>query len=402
MKTIEKRYLAPFVLVTLLFLLWGLANNMTDTLLSAFKNIMDMTDAQTSLIQFAFYGSYFCFALPAALFIRKYSYKSGIILGLVLYSGGALLFYPASVAASYTFYLIAIYILAGGCSILETVANPYILAMGAPETATRRLNIAQSFNPLGSISGILLSKYFILDKLNGNQTDGLSAVTSTYNVLGLCLIAVMIGMLVAKMPAGNDDSRDSVVDSFKRLVRNKTYIFGVVAQFFYVGAQIGVWSYTIRIVMQELGCDESEGASWYLATIICFSSARFVFTWLMKYFKPATLMAVAAAFDIVACCLVVFCGGMAGVVVAALIAISFFMSLQFPTIYGIALENVGEDSKIGASGLIMAILGGALLTPLQGQVSDMFGINTSYVVPLFCFVVVLCYSLYACRVASSK
>ena len=402
MKTIEKRYLAPFVLVTLLFLLWGLANNMTDTLLSAFKNIMDMTDAQTSLIQFAFYGSYFCFALPAALFIRKYSYKSGIILGLILYSGGALLFYPASVAASYTFYLIAIYILAGGCSILETVANPYILAMGAPETATRRLNIAQSFNPLGSISGILLSKYFILDKLNGNQTDGLSAVTSTYNVLGLCLIAVMIGMLVAKMPAGSDDSRDSVVDSFKRLIRNKTYIFGVVAQFFYVGAQIGVWSYTIRIVMQELGCDESEGASWYLATIICFSSARFVFTWLMKYFKPAALMAVAAAFDIVACCLVVFCGGMAGVVVAALIAISFFMSLQFPTIYGIALENVGEDSKIGASGLIMAILGGALLTPLQGQVSDMFGINTSYIVPLFCFVVVLCYSLYACRVASSK
>ena len=402
MKTIEKRYLAPFVLVTLLFLLWGLANNMTDTLLSAFKNIMDMTDAQTSLIQFAFYGSYFCFALPAALFIRKYSYKSGIILGLILYSGGALLFYPASVAASYTFYLIAIYILAGGCSILETVANPYILSMGAPETATRRLNIAQSFNPLGSISGILLSKYFILDKLNGNQTDGLSAVTSTYNVLGLCLIAVMIGMLVAKMPAGNDDSRDSVVDSFKRLARNKTYIFGVVAQFFYVGAQIGVWSYTIRIVMQELGCDESEGASWYLATIICFSSARFVFTWLMKYFKPAALMAVAAAFDIVACCLVVFCGGMVGVVVAALIAISFFMSLQFPTIYGIALENVGEDSKIGASGLIMAILGGALLTPLQGQVSDMFGINTSYVVPLFCFVVVLCYSLYACRVASSK
>lgn len=402
MKTIEKRYLAPFVLVTLLFLLWGLANNMTDTLLSAFKNIMDMTDAQTSLIQFAFYGSYFCFALPAALFIRKYSYKSGIILGLILYSGGALLFYPASVAASYTFYLIAIYILAGGCSILETVANPYILAMGAPETATRRLNIAQSFNPLGSISGILLSKYFILDKLNGNQTDGLSAVTSTYNVLGLCLIAVMIGMLVAKMPAGSDDSRDSVVDSFKRLIRNKTYIFGVVAQFFYVGAQIGVWSYTIRIVMQELGCDESEGASWYLATIICFSSARFVFTWLMKYFKPAALMAVAAAFDIVACCLVVFCGGMAGVVVASLIAISFFMSLQFPTIYGIALENVGEDSKIGASGLIMAILGGALLTPLQGQISDMFGINTSYVVPLFCFVVVLCYSLYACRVASSK
>ena len=402
MKTIDRRILVPFILVTLLFFLWGVANNMTDTLLSAFKNIMDMTDAQTSLIQFAFYGSYFCFALPAALFIRKYSYKSGIILGLVLYAAGALLFYPAAVVASYTFYLVAIYVLAGGCSILETVANPYILSMGEPETATRRLNIAQSFNPLGSISGILISKYFILDKLNGNQADGLGAVTSTYNVLGLCLIAVMVGMLVAKMPEGSDDSKGSVADSFKRLFKNKTYLFGVVAQFFYVGAQIGVWSYTIRIIMKEFGCDESEGASWYLASIICFSSARFVFTWLMKYIKPAKLMAVAAAFDIVACAIVVFCGGMAGVVAAALVAISFFMSLQFPTIYGIALENVGDDAKIGASGLIMAILGGALLTPLQGRISDLFGINMSYLVPLVCFVVVLAYSLYACRPVSSQ
>ncbi|MCF0180157.1 MAG: L-fucose:H+ symporter permease [Bacteroidales bacterium] len=402
MKAIEKRYLVPFILVTLLFLLWGLANNMTDTLLSAFKNIMDMTDAQTSLIQFAFYGSYFCFALPAALFIRKYSYKSGIILGLILYSAGALLFYPASVVASYTFYLVAIYILAGGCSILETVANPYILSMGDQATATRRLNIAQSFNPLGSISGILLSKYFILDKLNGVQADGLSAVTSTYNVLGLCLIAVLVGMLVAKMPEGSDDSQGSVSDSFKRLFKNSNYVFGVIAQFFYVGAQIGVWSYTIRIVMQELNCDESEGASWYLASIICFSCARFVFTWLMKYFNPAALMAVAAAADIVACLVIVLCAGMPTVVVSALVAISFFMSLQFPTIYGIALGNVGEDAKIGASGLIMAILGGALLTPLQGQISDLFGINNSYLVPLVCFVVVLAYSLFACCPVSSQ
>ena len=402
MKAIEKRYLVPFILVTLLFLLWGLANNMTDTLLSAFKNIMDMTDAQTSLIQFAFYGSYFCFALPAALFIRKYSYKSGIILGLILYSAGALLFYPASVGASYTFYLVSIYILAGGCSSLESVANPYILSMGDQATATRRLNIAQSFNPLGSISGILLSKYFILDKLNGVQADGLSAVTSTYNVLGLCLIAVLVGMLVAKMPEGSDDSQGSVSDSFKRLFKNSNYVFGVIAQFFYVGAQIGVWSYTIRIVMQELNCDESEGASWYLASIICFSCARFVFTWLMKYFNPAALMAVAAAADIVACLVIVLCAGMPTVVVSALVAISFFMSLQFPTIYGIALGNVGEDAKIGASGLIMAILGDALLTPLQGQISDLFGINNSYLVPLVCFVVVLAYSLFACCPVSSQ
>lgn len=413
MKTIEKRYLVPFLLVSSLFLLWGLANNMTDTLLAAFKRIMSMTDAQTSLIQFAFYGSYFCFALPAALFIRKYSYKSGIILGLILYAGGTLLFFPASKMASYAFYLVAIYIMAGGCSVLETVANPYVLAMGAPETATRRLNIAQSFNPLGSITGILLSQYFILGQLNGAtaeerallsedqlsaiQAHELSAVTSTYNVLGFCLIAIMLGMLVAKMPSGGDSSKDSVMDTFRRLMKNKSYVYGVVAQFFYVGAQIGVWSYTIRIVMQELGVVESKAANIYLISIISFCLARFVFTWLMKYYRPAKLMAIAAAADIVACFVVVTCSGTAWAVVGALILISVFMSLQFPTIYGIALDKVGEDAKIGASGLIMAILGGALITPLQGQISDMFDINIAYIVPLICFIVVLAYSIYSCK-----
>ena len=178
MKTVERKYLVPFILVTSLFLLWGIANNMTDTLLSAFKKIMSMSDAHTSLIQLAFYGSYFCFALPAAIYIRKYSYKSGVILGLALYAVGAILFLPAAKAASYGFYLIAIYILAGGCSVLETTANPYILAMGAPETATRRLNVAQAFNPLGSITGILLSKYFILKDIS------LYSISGTYMTLG--------------------------------------------------------------------------------------------------------------------------------------------------------------------------------------------------------------------------
>lgn len=396
MKTIEKKYLVPFILVTLLFLLWGIANNMTDTLLSAFKKIMSMSDTQTSLIQLAFYGSYFCFALPAAIYIRKYSYKSGVILGLALYAAGAILFLPAAKAASYGFYLIAIYILAGGCSVLETTANPYILAMGAPETATRRLNVAQAFNPLGSITGILLSKYFILKDIS------LYSVSGTYMTLGIVLLVILTVMLFVRMPEGRDDgAADSLGATFKRLLKNKSYVFGVVAQFFYVGAQIGVWSFTIRLVMKELGIVEAQGATIYLISIICFSAARFLFTWLMKYYRPAKLLLVAAAADIVCTLFVVLLGGTGWPCVIALIAVSFFMSLMFPTIYGLALDGVEDpakggyagDAKIGASGLIMAILGGALITPLQGMVSDAFGINLAYLVPLVCFIVVFSYAM---------
>ena len=411
MKTIERKYLLPFCLVTVLFLLWGIANNMTDTLLSAFKRIMSMTDTQTSLIQFAFYGSYFCFALPAALYIRRFSYKSGVILGLALYAAGAILFFPASKVASYGFYLAAIYILAGGCSILETTANPYILSMGAPETATRRLNIAQSFNPLGSITGILLSQYFILgelssasaaersamgpEQLEAMQAHELGAVTGTYMTLGFVLLAILVVMLLVKMPEGRDGGEaGSLKETFRRLFANKPYRWGVVAQFFYVGAQIGVWSFTIRLVMQELGILEAKAASIYLASILCFSAARFLFTWLMKWVRPSRLLAWAAAADIVLCLVVFLCKGTGWPCVIALVSVSFFMSLMFPTIYGVALGGVGEDAKIGASGLIMAILGGALLTPLQGKISDLFGVNASYLVPLLCFVVVLAYAWY--------
>ena len=391
MKTLERRYFLPFALVSVLFLLWGLANNMTDTLLAAFRRVMQMNDSQTSLIQFAFYGSYFCFALPAALFIRRFSYKSGILLGLLLYAGGAILFYPAALAASYPFYLIAIYILAGGCSVLETTANPYILSMGSPETATRRLNIAQSFNPIGSIMGILLSQQFILKDIS------LFSISETYMGLGFVLIAIMLVMLFSKMPLGKDNAGGSVGASFGRLLRNRRYTWGVVAQFFYVGAQIGVWSFTIRIVMQELGMLEAEASNIYLYSIITFCLARFVFTWLMKYFTPNILLVWAAALDIVLCAIVVFCGGTGWFLVIALILVSFFMSLQFPTIYGIALEDVGADAKIGASGLIMAILGGAVITPLQGIVSDNYGINMAYIVPMLCFVAVCAYSVYSLK-----
>lgn len=402
MKVIERRYLLPFGLVTSMFMLWGVANNMTDTLLAAFRKIMQMSDTQTTFIQMAFYGAYFCIALPAALFIRKYSYKSGVVMGLILYAAGAILFLPAAWAASYAFYLIAIYIMAAGCSVLETTSNPYIMSMGSAETATRRLNIAQSFNPIGSITGILISKYFIL------QDISLYSISGTYAAFGGVLLVIMLIMLFANMPEGRDASHStlemvgqvhdegSVRATFQRLMRNKRYFCGVVAQFFYIGAQIGAWSFTIRLVMKELNMVEAEAATLYLASIIGFCLSRFVYTWLMKFFAPQRLLAMGALLSAVCAMAVVVTGGWVAVI--ALILVSVFMSLMFPTIYGLALGAVAvsehaDDTKIGASGLIMAILGGALLTPLQGMISDAAGINISFVVPLVCFVVVLCYAI---------
>lgn len=397
MKTIDRRHAVPFALVTSMFLLWGLANNMTDTLLAAFKRIMSMSDTQTSLIQFAFYGSYFCFALPAALFIRRRSFKSGIILGLLLYAAGAMLFLPAARVASYGFYLVAIYVMAGGCSVLETTANPYVMSMGDPRTATRRLNIAQSFNPVGSILGILMSKYFILDDIS------LYSISGTYAALGLVLLGILVVMLFARMPSGKDDDRsDSVGASFRRLLSNRLYRRGVVAQFFYVGAQIGVWSFTIRLVMQETGRLEAAASSINLISIIGHCLSRFIYTGLMRWFSPSRLLTFGGVMSALLSLTVVLSAGTGWICITSLVLISSFMSLMFPTIYGIALGGImrGEhpgDSKIGASGLIMSILGGALLTPLQGMVSDHTNIYTSYAVPAFCFVVVTAYAVYAHR-----
>ena len=397
MKTIDRHHAVPFALVTSMFLLWGLANNMTDTLLAAFKRIMSMSDTQTSLIQFAFYGSYFCFALPAALFIRRRSFKSGIILGLLLYAAGAMLFLPAARVASYGFYLVAIYVMAGGCSVLETTANPYVMSMGDPRTATRRLNIAQSFNPVGSILGILMSKYFILDDIS------LYSISGTYAALGLVLLGILVVMLFARMPSGKDDDRsDSVGACFRRLLSNRLYRRGVVAQFFYVGAQIGVWSFTIRLVMQETGRLEAAASSIYLISIIGHCLSRFIYTGLMRWFSPSRLLTFGGVMSALLSLTVVLSAGTGWICITSLVLISSFMSLMFPTIYGIALGGImrGDhpgDSKIGASGLIMSILGGALLTPLQGMVSDHTNIYTSYAVPAFCFVVVTSYAVYAHR-----
>jgi FHS family L-fucose permease-like MFS transporter len=412
-QVIPHHILWPFILLTSCFAWWGLANNMTDTLLAAFKKIMSMTDFQTSWIQLAFYGSYFCLALPAAIFIKRFTYKSGVLLGLGMFAIGAMLFYPASKTMNYFHFLGALYILAGGLSILETSANPYIIAMGREETGTQRLNFAQSFNPIGSIMGVVLSKFFMLshlneasaeqraamapDQLQQIQSQELTAVMGPYVAVALFLIVLWVLIALTKMPKASDaGSKLSLGPTFKRLFKNRHYVWGVVAQFFYVGAQIGVWSFTIRYVMQELHINEAEASTYYLAALVLFTVSRFINTGLMRFLKPGDLLALLSVAAIVCSLVVIFGGGYVGVY--ALVGISGCMSLMFPTIFGLAVRGLGDDTKIGGSGLIMAILGGAVLTAIQGNVSDLTNsINLAYFVPLACFVVIAYYGAVACR-----
>jgi FHS family L-fucose permease-like MFS transporter len=419
-RLVSRANLFPFILITSLFFLWGLANNMTDTLLAAFKRIMSMSDTRTSLIQVASYGlGYFIFALPAAIFIKKYSYKSGVLLGLGLYLAGCLLFYPASLTGNYFHFLGALWILFGGLSVLETSANPYIIAMGSEETGTRRLNLAQSFNPLGSISGVLISQVFILSELNlAGETERLAmsteelniikagelnAVTTTYVSIGVILLVLWLLIFITRMPRASD--RGSEVDlkaTIKRLLNNRNYVMGVIAQFFYVGAQIGVWSFTIRYAMSSLNLEniqlaegktpEQVAAGYYVAALVLFAISRFVFTFLMRYIKPIRLLIFASFMAIISTLVVIFGDGMTGVI--ALVIISMFMSLMFPTIFGLGVSGLGEDRKIGGAGHIMAIVGGAIITAVQGQVSDLTGsIHLAYFVPLACFVYIAFYAL---------
>ncbi|MDR1344398.1 MAG: L-fucose:H+ symporter permease [Tannerellaceae bacterium] len=410
---VPREYLLPFILLVSMFFFWGLAHNMTDTLLAAFKKIKSLTDFQTSWIQMAFYGAYFCLALPAAILIKRTSYKTGVIVGLAMFITGALLFYPCSRTMVYGHFLASLYILAGGLSVLETTCNPYIILMGPEETATRRLNLAQSFNPVGSVSGVILSKFFILsglasytaeergmmgaEELRGIQSSEMTAVMGPYVGVALILLLILALFVICRMPKSSDGSPALNLGlTLRRLCADKKYVYGVTTQFFYVGAQISIWSFTIRYAMQELSVNEEAASDVYILSLLLFIGARFIFTGLMKFFPPARLLLFAAVMAVLCCVMTIVAHGYAGVVSLAMI--SFFMSLMFPTIYGLTVTGLGEDTKIGGSGHIMAILGGAIIAALQGMASDMTGsIKYSYAVPLCCFVVVALYGIYVER-----
>lgn len=407
---IAKELLIPFILITFCFALWGFANDITNPLVKAFGTIFNQSAFISSFVQFAFYGGYCFMAIPAAIFIKKYSYKSGILLGLVLYAFGGLLFIPASLVGIFWPFCAAFFIMTCGLSFLETSANPYILSMGDESTATQRLNLAQSFNPMGSLIGIIVARDFILAKINKlgaaeraslpvEEFDtikmaDLAIVRGPYVAIGVIIAIMFVLIFIRKMPNAQDAAKSlDISGTFKRLMANLRYREGVIAQAFYVGAQITVWTYTVHYgteVLMGEGMLEGEAAaqavSFNLYAMILFATSRFVCTYLLKYIQPGSLLMYLSIGAILLLFPVIFMGGRLGLY--ALIGISGCMSLMFPTIYGIALKGVGEDAKLGAAGLVMAIAGGSLMPPLQGLVLDSYGVQLSYLMPIICFVVI--------------
>ncbi|MCI7376502.1 MAG: L-fucose:H+ symporter permease [Bacteroidales bacterium] len=413
-------YLLPFVLVTLCFALWGFANDITNPMVKAFSKIFRMSVTDGALVQLAFYGGYFAMALPAALFIRRFSYKAGLVMGLGLYAAGALLFIPAKWTGNYYPFLFAYFIMTCGLSFLETSANPYVLSMGEHEDATRRLNLAQAFNPIGSLMGMFVAMTFIQSRLNPlssserallNDTEfeavkaaDLDVLVNPYMVLGIIILLIFLCFIFVKMPKGEtrEMGANSIGATFKRLLSNVTYREGVVAQFFYVGAQIMCWTFIIqygtRVFMGE-GLSEIDAEvlsqKYNIAAMIIFCCSRFICTFMMKYVRAERLLSLLSIIASVLVLGVIFIGGRAGLY--CLVAVSGCMSLMFPTIYGLALDGVGDDAKIGAAGLIMAILGGSVLPPLQAMIIDSKGAlginptNLSFILPLLCFVIIAIY-----------
>ena len=419
-------FVLPFILITSCFALWGFANDITNPMVKAFSKIFRMSVTDGALVQVAFYGGYFAMAFPAAIFIRRYSYKAGILLGLGLYAIGAFLFFPAKVVGEYGYFLLAYFILTCGLSFLETSANPYILSMGTEETATRRLNLAQSFNPMGSLLGMYVAMNFIQAKLNPMDTEGraqlsdaefnamkdsdLSVLITPYLAIGVVITVMFLIIFFAKMPKNGDQSHGiNFGPTMKRLIHLKNYREGVVAQFFYVGAQIMCWTFIIQYGTHYFMLEGMEERSaevlsqqYNIYAMILFCCSRFICTFLLRYLNPGQLLMVLAV------CAGLLTLGVIGLQnrygVYCLVGVSGCMSLMFPTIYGIALRGLGDDAKFGAAGLIMAILGGSVLPPVQasiidiGDVSGFPAVNLSFVLPLFCFVVVAIYGYRTYRV----
>ena len=416
-KLVEKKYLVTFILITLLFALWGFANDITNPMVAAFQTVMELSTFEASWVQCAFYGGYFTMAIPAALFIRKYSYKTGILIGLGLYAVGAFLFIPAAEVQSFPFFCASLYILTFGLAFLETTANPFILSLGAKETSTRRLNLAQAFNPMGSLSGMAVASLIVLPALWSDRRNAagetffhtlseaekadirlhdLAVIRDPYVAIGLVVLLMFVIIALKKMPQTSaGEKQDSAIFTLRRLWANKVYCEGVLAQMFYVAAQIMVWTFIIHYA-DHLGIDKATAQNYNIFAMAMFLCSRFISTFLMKYVNSRLLL-VAFGVGAMTCTTgTILIEGIYGLY--CLVGISAFMSLMFPTIYGIALENVdSRDTSLGAAFLVMAIVGGALMPPIQGSIIDMQeimghpAVNVSFVLPLLCFFFVTLY-----------
>lgn len=412
-------YIVPFILITSCFALWGFANDITNPMVKAFSKIFRMSATDGALVQVAFYGGYFAMAFPAAMFIRRYSYKAGVLVGLGLYALGALLFYPAKMTGEYYPFLAAYFILTCGLSFLETSSNPYILSMGTEETATRRLNLAQSFNPMGSLLGMFVAMNFIQAKLNPLDTaaraqlddaqfaavkeSDLSVLIAPYLAIGIVIFAMFMLILIKKMPHNGDKNHDiNFVPTLRRIFSLPHYREGVIAQFFYVGVQIMCWTFIIQYgtpILMANGMTEQAAEvmsqQYNIIAMVIFCCSRFICTFLLRYINTGQLLMILATAGGALVCGVIFMHNIYGLY--CLVGVSACMSLMFPTIYGIALTGLGDDAKFGAAGLIMSILGGSVLPPLQASIIDrgeLFGmpaVNVSFVLPFICFVVIAIY-----------
>lgn len=423
-KLVPRKYLFTFILVTSLFALWGFANDITNPMVAAFQTVMELSAAKASMVQFAFYGGYATMAIPAALFIRRYSYKKGILLGLALYATGAFLFIPAASYQEFTFFCLSLYILTFGLAFLETTANPFVLSLGDKETSTRRLNLAQAFNPMGSLCGMSVASLIVLPQLISDRRDAagqiifpmlseaekadirlhdLAVIRNPYVAIGLVVVCVFIIIALTKMPKTQSEEQKAegkthtVGETLRNLWHNKVYREGVLAQMFYVAAQIMTWTFIIQYA-DNLGINKATAQTYNIVAMSLFLSSRFIATFLMRYVNTRILLSIFAVGAGICSLGAILIVGMPGLY--SLIGISFFMSLMFPTIYGIALEGVDSmDTTLGAAFLVMAIVGGALMPPLQGMIIDQHvilghpAVNVSFILPLLCFVIICLYGI---------
>ena len=418
---VSKKALIPFILVTSLFILWGFANAVTDPMVQAFKKVLELSNSEAAWVQMAFYGGYFCMAFPAAMLMRKYSYKTCILIGLALYATGALLFYPAALSEQFWFFCLGLYILTFGLAFLETAANPYILALGSKETATQRLNLAQAFNPLGLIIGLIVAQQFVLKRLQSDditdfstldeaskiiiRTSDLLVIRDPYVILGLIIMVVFVLFATIKMPVYKDkEGIPSIRSTFSTLVNDKKYMLGLLAQFLNVGAMIMCWTYIYQYA-EGIGIDSVTTGYYQMTAFVLFTIGRAVGTYLLRFISSGKLLMYFSIFAMVFILGTIFINGIIGLY--SLVFVSFCLSLMFPTIYGIALGNLNEEqSKIGSAGLVMAIVGSALLPKIQGLIIDSGGrgvadililgvpeVNFSFILPLLCFVYLAWYGL---------
>lgn len=404
--------LLPFALIVALFFLWGMANNLNDILIAQFRKAFMLSDFQAGLVQSAFYLGYFCLAMPAGLFMRRFGYKNAVVLGLLLYGAGAVLFWPAAELHTYGFFLLALFVIASGLAFLETSANPFVTTLGPPETAAHRLNLAQAFNPLGSITGVVIGQHFIFSGIEHTAQDiaamssgeraaylasESSAVQLPYLIIGLVVVGWAVLIVRTDFPGTVRRATDAVYDApvSRMLWRDGRFVMAVIAQFFYVGAQVGIWSYLIRYVQATIpGTPEKVAANFLTASLVLFMTGRFAGTALMRRISPTRLLGTFSLINICLCGVAAAAPGYAGAY--SLVASSFFMSIMFPTIFAVGIDGLGDaDRKLGSALIVMAIIGGAVLTAIMGATSDIGGINIAMIVPLLCFAVVLSFALRA-------